>query len=891
MPVPFPDAVQEFSVEASGLSASQAKSSGVSMVTKSGTNTFHGSGFEFLRDDAFNAKPYFATTAATLKRNQFGGTVGGPLLQNRLFFFGGYQGTLDRTAPASVRTFVPTAAMLAGDFTAFAACSRLNSTRGGFVNNQIDPSRFVAPALEIIRRVNLVSTNPCGEVFYQSRSASDEHQFVARGDFQMSADHSLFGRAVINRYTQPHGGELNPTESILAHNAGGFDNWIGSYGFGSTYVISSAAVNQFRVSVNKVSSNLTSGDGFTFCAIGVQMQCPRGVQSFTNITGAFTLGTRLPQGDFWHATTWGVSNDMALLKGSHQLNLGVQIQQGRQDEIVTQFGVGSMFFTGTATGSPMGDFLTGQVSQFQMAGLIEQNPTQYLVGVYAADSWTATPRITVNYGVRWDPELTQQMRNGHVYNFDYAQFQAGTRSTVYPNAPPGLSYPGDPGFAGLSGSETHWLRFSPRAGIAWDLNGDGRSSLRSSYSRTYEVMTGLFKEDWVVAAPWGNLSFLNSVPMVAPWSTAQTPKGDPFPLTLGKDAAFNPGLAYLTAPADVRMPVTDSWNVSYQRQLGQWVASASYLGSHVSNIWAQEMINPAVFVPGVGDASGRCFLNGAAVVTVAPGAACSTTGNTELRRRFRFERPQDGGNFGAVSQVSNDAQMDYRGLVLALQRRVGNIVVTGNHTWSRCFGDDADLNSGGPDINQTNTDPTNLHFDRGYCNSDRRHVFNGTVVVRAPDFEGAALRALASNWSLAGIYRISSGAPLTVTTGQDNALVGTNGQRANLIEGRDPYGDRSGRPGTLYLDRTAFAVPAPGTFGNLERNSLRGLKTWSFDLALSRNFTVTQSQRIEFRVEAYNVTNSFRPVNPATGLNSGTFGLIRDSSASRILQFALKYVF
>jgi hypothetical protein len=381
--------------------------------------------------------------------------------------------------------------------------------------------------------------------------------------------------------------------------------------------------------------------------------------------------------------------------------------------------------------------------------------------------------------------------------------------------------------------------------------------------------------------------------MVAPWSTPQTPKGDPFPLTTGRDAQFNPGGAYQVAPPDVRMPVTDSWNVAFQRQFGDnWVASASYLGSYVSNIWAQEMLNYAVFVPGVGNATGQCFLNGTAVVTVAPGAACSTTGNTELRRRLRFERPQDGGNFGGVSMVSNDATTDYRGLVLSLQRRAGSLVASGNYTWSRCFGDAADLNSSGPDVNEVNTNPADLHFDRGYCNTDRRHVFNGTAVVRTPQFDNTALRIVASDWSVAGIYRISSGAPLTVTTGQDNALIGNpTRQRPNLIAGRDPYGDRSGRPGTTYLDRTAFEAPAPGTFGNHVRNSLRGLKTWSLDLALSRAFVVTQGQRVEFRAEAYNVTNSFRPSNPGTALNSGTFGVIREAQDSRILQFALKYVF
>jgi hypothetical protein len=506
----------------------------------------------------------------------------------------------------------------------------------------------------------------------------------------------------------------------------------------------------------------------------------------------------------------------------------------------------------------------------------------------------------LNYGLRWDPGLPQVMRNERIYSFDYERFQRGVRSTVYPNAPPGLYYPGDEGFIGKSGAETQWARFAPRVGLAWDVTGDGQTSVRTSYGRSYEVIAGLFKEDWVVAAPWGNLTVIPSVPMTAPWST--TPGGDPFasatvdglngPVVVSNQAVFNTGGNYLAHPEDVGTPLTDTWNVSLQRQIGQnLVASASYLGSSTRDIWAQEIINPAVFIPGVGNASGACFLNGAAVpVTVAPGAPCSTTGNTEARRKLRLERPQDA-TFGAFSMVDTSATQDYHGLILTLQRRSTNVALAGNYTLSRCRGDFADINAAGPDTTQTNTKPGDVHFDRGYCDSDRRHIFNSTAVLTAPQFDSGVARALASNWSLALIYRVSSAAPLNVITGVDNALVGTTGQRPNLISGRDPYRDRSGRPGTVYLDRTAFENPAPGTFGNLERNSLRGLKTWSFDLALSRGFQVTQGQRIEFRAEAYNLTNSFRPVNPDFTLTAGTFGVIRNAMDPRILQFALKYAF
>jgi hypothetical protein len=244
-----------------------------------------------------------------------------------------------------------------------------------------------------------------------------------------------------------------------------------------------------------------------------------------------------------------------------------------------------------------------------------------------------------------------------------------------------------------------------------------------------------------------------------------------------------------------------------------------------------------------------------------------------------------------LGEFDDGGTQSYHGMLLSVQRRAtSGVTVSGNYTWSHCIGDNADVNGAGPGAADTYQDPNNRDFDRGNCNSDRRHVFNMTAVGETPQFANTTLRAIASGWRLSGIYRRSSGAWLTITAGTDRALTGIGNQRAQQLSD-NPYGDASGKPMTNYFNSSAFVAPALGTLGNLGRNNIEGPGTWQFDTALSRIFRFRESQRLEFRAEAYNVTNSFRPLNPATAINSNTFGLINSSSAPRIMQFALKYVF
>jgi hypothetical protein len=317
--------------------------------------------------------------------------------------------------------------------------------------------------------------------------------------------------------------------------------------------------------------------------------------------------------------------------------------------------------------------------------------------------------------------------------------------------------------------------------------------------------------------------------------------------------------------------------------------SASYLGNHSIHLTSLQQLNPAVFIPGNGDASGRCSYNGQATpFTVRAGAACSTTTNTNQRRKFNLENPVIGQNYGTVNRIDTGANASYNGLVFTLQRRpVRGLAITANHTWAHCISDYVIVdtaNSGNATGGYQN--PNNRGFDRNNCSSDRRHAFNLSTVADTPRFSNPTLRWIASNWRFSNIVKVMSGQYVDVRV-RDRALTAIASQRANQIL-PDVYGDKT--PGN-YLNPAAFGQPALGTLGNLKPYSILGPGNWQWDIAISRSFQFHEAQRLEFRGEAFNVTNSFRMNNPNVNLDSGDFGKVTAARDPRIMQFALKYFF
>jgi hypothetical protein len=451
---------------------------------------------------------------------------------------------------------------------------------------------------------------------------------------------------------------------------------------------------------------------------------------------------------------------------------------------------------------------------------------------------------------------------------------------VFTNAPAGLFYPGDASFpTGTSGHDKQWLNVSPRLGVAWDVAGDGRLALRSSYGLAYSFPSGQFQYISAAAAPFGNRVRIEAPYFDDPWR--DVPGGDPHPTSRppARDAAYPSYGAFGNIDPNINSPRTQSWNITVERQIGSaWAVEANYIGSHTDRLWGQVAQNPGVFL-----GLDPCTINGVSYRT------CTTTGNLNERRVLSLsgENPDTARFLGPVDVFTSNGTQDYHGLKLAARRRAASgVSVSGNYTWSFCEGNQ--MAEAFPQISAGYNKPDDPSYDRGNCAHTRRHIGNVTLGAQTPSFEHAALRVLASDWRVSGILSARSGSWLTVTSGRDGAGTGIANQRVNQVLD-DAYGN-----GTLtnYLNAAAFQQPATGTLGDHRLGSVEGPGFWQVNLALSRLVSFGTTQNVELRAEVFNLFNTFNWGDPGTNFAAGTFGQIRSQAGDpRILQFGIKYGF
>jgi Carboxypeptidase regulatory-like domain/TonB dependent receptor len=862
LPTPFPDALQEFKVETSSLPARYGHhaASAVNLVTKSGTNSFHGNVFEFVRDYHFNARNFFAATRDSLKRHQFGGTLGGPLLKDKLFFFGGYQGRVEKTNPPTTVSFVPTAAMLAGDFSAIAspACSGRQITlapAAGFVNNTISPSAFNPVAMNFLEHVP-VSSDPCGRLQYGVPNDNTEHQSLGRGDYTLSNSQSLFARYMYAVYDNP--GTYDGVNALTLSRTGQ-NNQVHSLVAGHNWMVSAAMVNSFHVTWNRTVNDRPMPFYFSPADLGANVYSPQPGYMGVSVTNGFNIGTGGTNPGYFNSDSLQIANDVDVLLGRHQLSFGGNWIRTKIETVNNRPTNGQFTFNGQSTGLGLADFMLGRVSNFVQGNPVFDFDENDYVGAYVQDEWKLRQNLTLNVGVRWEPYLPIKNSLDYVSNFDEARFDGGIRSTVYPQAPAGLLFPGDDGFPGSAAMKNKLNQFAPRAGLVWQLN--EQTALRGGWGRFYDTPHLFFNTRFANNPPWGAQITLTSPPggFTDPYATY--PGGNPFPaLATGwMDQPFPTAGVYVNAPLDTRPTTLHQWNLGAQRQIADWLVTASYLGNHSSHLWRATELNYAVFTPG------------------------ATTATTNARRRLVLKNPAQGAFYGTIGQLDDTGRATYHGMLLSAQRRLkGGLSALVNYTLSKCKSDPATTEITGPTI----TDPTNPDLDYSYCDSDRRHVLNVSLVARAPSFSNAVVNAVLGDWQVAPLVRWQSGSPFSVTTGVDNALSGMGGQKAVQVLD-DAYGDRTVNN---YLNPAAFTSPAAGTYSALKPNVFVGPSRLQNDLAVSKTFKVA-ARTLQFRWEVFNVLNHASFNNPVSALNSTNFGRILTASDPRIMQFAFKFDF
>src|SRR5688572_5577952 len=621
LPLPFPDALQEFRVETSSQNAQNGFHSGASVnaATKSGTNTFHGDLFEFARHHRFNAtNPFNAVDPATrerrddgLKRHQFGGTLGGPLITDRLFFFGAYQGTRTDERPSDDVRFVPTPSMLAGDFTqiASAACRTQGALNlpAPFAGNRIDPALLSPAAVRIARQLP-PTTDPCGRVGVTNPRNIREMQAIGRGDYQITQDHSLFGRYMATTYFyEPPFAE---SQNVLSTTLGGRDSLAQSLAIGDTMVLSNTVVNNARFAFNRTAIRRTHTNFFGVDDIGLGSYSYLEDYMLLNVTGGFNLGGGTESDSRFITDTYTFGDDVTMIRGNHQYALGAQVAFWESLSLANVRSPGTYTFDGGVTGIGLVDFMIGRPFTFIQSAPNTLHIKQKYFGLYGQDTWRMSSTLTLNYGMRWEPWFPQQHQNNAVYNFSPDRFRAGQRSRVFPQAPPGFTYPGDEGFPSQAGMNPDWLNVAPRVGIAWDPNGDGRMSVRAGYGMNGEFVNGQFFINAANAPPWGSEVRLTR-PAIGPFETVFAGSGvtNPFPVTFDASAPFSPNGPFVFVPTDLDTTRVHAWNVSVQRQIGDSMSvSASYIGNYTTNLWDVVTGNPAT-IPAGSAPTGPCTLN------------------------------------------------------------------------------------------------------------------------------------------------------------------------------------------------------------------------------------------------------------------------------------------
>ncbi|MBI4877129.1 MAG: TonB-dependent receptor [Acidobacteria bacterium] len=856
---PNPDAVQEFSVQKSNFSAEYANATGavVSVATKSGTNEFHGSAFEFVRNGVFNARNFFAARRDSLKRSQFGGTLGGPLIKDRLFFFGSYQGTRTRSDPQLTRQFLPTAAMRGGDFTSLTRDINDPISKQPFPGRRIPLSRLNPVTLKMLQYIPDPGT-PDGQRFVGVPLKTQEDEYTAKADANLGA-HRLMGRYFRQRFGRPFTGKTGDLASMFASEVGRSTQPYNQLTLSDIYTVSPQWINsltlalRWRRTFNDWSS-IKLPTSFREAGVkNIAVKDP--VSIYISVSGGFTArpGWNYDKKDY----DVHLSNVSTRMAGSHEIKFGGEILRSKNDIRNDYRTMGLFVFNGNITSNAFADFMLGEVYQFDQGGGEYKELYGTRWGFFAQDTWRATSNLTLTLGLRWDPMFPFHDTLGRTQCF-----VPGASSTLFPKAPKGYLNDGDPGCP-AGGFNRYLGQVAPRLGFAWRAPG-AKTVVRGGFGLFWNPQFTVLYNGFVNAAPFSPQVTRFGVRFEDPYETA----GNPFPASFApfkppQDAAFFTPLGTFGAFAgNFRPSYMETFNLTVEREVARnLVARASYIGTLGRRLSYTDDLNYARYAPG------------------------ASTRDIQQRRPYK--------DFASILTTYADSTSSYHGLQLSVERRVSNnFSFEANYTFSKSIDEtSADQTPQNP----SQTIPMNLAANRGVSDFDLKQRLVVSHVWALPRLgdQNPFLRGAVGGWEFTGITTLRSGYPFSVSSGSDRAYAGLGSNFADLVG--NPFLSASRSRAELiaqYFNPAAFAPNAIGTFGTAPRNLMRGPGSVTFDMGLMKIFPVGERVKLQFRAELFNAFNTPRFGTPVSNQSlSARFGKIEGASDPRIVQFAMKVSF
>ena len=862
--LPNPDSIGEFSLLTNSYSAEYGHASGGAFVaiSKSGTNTFHGAAWEFLRNDALNARNWFAPAPAAkpiLKQNQFGVAFGGPILKNKAFFFATYEGL--RIHQVTLENFASlTAAQRMGDFSAISTQLHDPSTGLPYKNNQIPQSEWDPLSVGFMNYYMPVASAATGLFAGQYPTPITGDQFTGKADYQATNSDLVYIRFFRMNVTAPSysGNNVSYNESsqlnegITVRDTHTFTTkLVGDFGYSDTNF-----TTQYKA---QGTIKPPSALGGNYAVDGSVAVAPR-----VSIAGAGLWTSSYPWRE--NSALKQIDAKLSWVKGRNLWQfgfLGLHEAERLNAQLWTS---GWDTFTGAITGNSFADYLIGRPLTYLQRSVFNNSETTMSYGLYAQDDLKVTSRLTLNLGIRYDLMLPWQEAG---LQSSTVTFNTSFQSTRFPTAPPGFGFPGDPGIAdGLMFADK--TDFAPRLGFAYDVFGDGKTAVRGGYGIFYNPPGAITLANSIEPPPFSaELTFFPNS-FSNPYGTTYT---NPFPFTLNpsKPLWTFPTQAYSPYP-NIKNAFVQQFNLNVQREFPKdYMVQVGYVGSLGGRLWYAHETNGA------------------------PYSAGGSAQNAQSRRPFENQY------FAGITSTSDIGYSNYNSLQVAVRKRFSaGYTVQMAYTFSKSL----DTGSYSDSDGTTDQDPGNLltgEYARSGFNQTQLFRLNGVWYL--PQFKNLGLLQYAvGGWEVSGIVNYSSGIPFSATTGAAAPWIGTSKTLGNLRlnqthSPRAGCGNRTqwthiGAAGG-YFDPTAYVTPPTGTFGNSRRNSLVGPSYFDTDMSLAKNFPFLprENSRVQFRADFFNLFNNVPLNNPTTANSSPVFGKITSAGIAREVQLALRLVF